>query len=596
MCFRAAVVRPVYAAWVALGHSDKNQLYFGDNLHVLRKYVADESVDLVYLDPPFNSNRNYSVIFNKHGELEAAAQIEAFEDTWHWTPDTESEFTEFVTTAPGSVADVLTAFRTMLGENDAMAYLVNMAPRLVELHRVLKPTGSLYLHCDPTMSHYLKVLLDGIFDARAFKNEIIWRRTGAHTPGRKFGPIHDVILFYTKAQGTAGYYFNPQKTPYTVEHVKSRYKLQSDGQWKFTSGGNVLTGSGIREGESGMPWRGVDPTAKNRHWAIPGFVDEQLSEDEQKLGVLDKLEAAYQKGLIEIIPGRAWPEPVRFLDDEGGSPMGDIWAYQPGTAGVLAGTGNSIDADVAYLGPTSPERLGYPTQKPMGLLERILKTSCPENGVVLDPFCGCGTTIDAAQKLGRRWIGIDITYISVDLIIKRLQHTYGNDVTKTFETTGIPRDYAAAQAMFTKDAFEFERWAVSLVSAQPNQKQVGDKGIDGVGRFILRRGEVGKMLVSVKGGKTINPGMVRDLAGTVKTQGAQLGILITLAPATKGVTDAINHGGVWKHPANGDEFPVLQHVTVKDLMQGKRPKLPTMYKPYIEAKKQKVKSEMDGLW
>ncbi|ULP45902.1 DNA methyltransferase [Mycolicibacter virginiensis] len=581
---------------MASGDADKNQLYFGDNLHVLRKYVADESVDLVYLDPPFNSNRNYSVIFNKHGEVDAAAQIEAFEDTWHWTPDTETEFNAFVTTAAGSVADVLTAFRTMLGENDAMAYLVNMAPRLVELHRVLKPTGSLYLHCDPTMSHYLKVLLDGIFDVRSFKNEIIWRRTGAHSPGRKFGPIHDVILFYTKAQGTAGFYFNPQKTPYTVEHVKSRYTQQPDGQWKFTSGGNILTGSGIREGESGMPWRGVDPTSKNRHWAIPGYVDEQLSDDEQQLGVLDKLEAAYQKGLIEIIPGRAWPEPVRYLDDEGGSPMGDIWAYQPGTSGVLAGTADSIDSDVAYLGPTSPERLGYPTQKPMGLLERILKSSCPEEGVVLDPFCGCGTTIDAAQKLGRRWIGIDITYISVDLIIKRLQHTYGNDITQTFVTAGIPQDYAAAHAMFTKDAFEFERWAVSLVAAQPNQKQVGDKGVDGVGRFILGRGEVGKVLVSVKGGKTINPGMVRDLAGTVKAQGAQLGIFITLAPPTKGVTDAINHGGVWKHPANGEVFPVLQHVTIKDLMQGRRPKLPTMYKPYIEAKRQKVAAEMDSLW
>lgn len=578
----------------------KNHLYFGDNLGVLKKYIEDESVDLVYLDPPFNSNRNYSVIFNRHGEVgnDASAQIEAFEDTWKWTPTTESQFNEFVTEAPGAVADVLTAFRTMLGENDAMAYLANMAPRLVELHRVLKPTGSIYLHCDPTMSHYLKVLMDGIFDVRAFKNEIIWRRTGAHSPGRKFGPIHDVILFYTKAIGTSGYYYNPQKTPYTKDHVRSRYTEQSDGRWKFTSGGNVLTGADASDGESGQTWRGVNPSAKNRHWAVPGFINEQLSPEEQQLGVLDKLEAAYQKGLIEIVPGRAWPEPVRYLDPTSGSPMGDIWAYQPGTAGVLEGTDAGIDADVAYLGPTSPERLNYPTQKPTGLLERIINTSCPEDGVVLDPFCGCGTTVDAAQKLGRRWIGIDITYISIDLIVKRLQHTYGDAVIKEFETTGIPKDYGAAQAMFNRDAFEFERWAVSLIGAQPNKKQVGDKGIDGVGRFMLDgKGGVGKFLVSVKGGKTLNPAMVRDLQGTVKAQKAAMGILITLSEPTKGVMDAINHGGVWEHPVTKQKFPVLQHVTVKELMKGNRPQLPpTIFKPYIEAKKQKVKDQTGQLW
>lgn len=318
---------------------DKNQLYYGDNLDVLPKYIKDESVDLIYLDPPFNSNRNYSVIFNKHGEVapEDNAQIQAFEDTWHWTHTTEKQYGEFVTSAPGSVADVLTAFRTMLGENDAMAYLVNMAPRLVELHRVLKPTGSIYLHCDPTMSHYLKVLLDGIFDPRAFKNEIIWRRTGAHNPGRKFGPIHDVLLFYTKSTATSGYYFNPLKTPYTVEHVESRYTQQPDGRWKFTSGGNVLTGAGISEtGESGKPWRGFDPTAKNRHWAVPGFVNEQLTDEEQALGVLDKLEAAYAKGLIEIIEGRAWPEPAlpyRRIRQSHGRYLGIPTGYGGGAGG-----------------------------------------------------------------------------------------------------------------------------------------------------------------------------------------------------------------------------------------------------------------------
>lgn len=263
---------------------------------------------------------------------------------------------------------------------------------------------------------------------------------------------------------------------------------------------------------------------------------------------------------------------------------------------MLAGTADGIDTDVAYLGPTSPERLGYPTQKPVGLLERIILASCPPDGVVLDPFCGCGTTVDAAQKLGRRWIGIDITYIAVDLIVKRLAHTYGDEIVKTFEVMGIPKDAAAAQAMFDNDAFEFERWAVSLVGAQPNQKQVGDKGIDGVARFLLdAKGGVGKIVVSVKGGKTITPSMVRDLAGAVKTQGAQMGVFVTLAPATKGVADAIDHGGIYKHPG-GESFPVLQHITIAELMAGKRPKLPLLYKPYIEAKKQKLSVENEKLF
>lgn len=563
---------------MTLGDADKNHLYFGDNLIVLRRYVKDESVDLVYLDPPFNSNRNYSVIFNKHGEVDAAAQIEAFEDTWQWTHETETQYTEFVTTAPGAVADALTAFRTMLGENDAMAYLVNMAPRLVELHRVLKPTGSLYLHCDPTMSHYLKVLLDGIFDVRNFKNEVIWKRTGSHNSANRWGPQHDVIFFYTKSNK---YTWNRTLQTYDESYVDGKFKWTDErGAYQDVS----LTGPGVRNGDSGLPWRGVNPTVSGRHWQPPSLMYdlyEQLT-GESLMDVptmQERLDRVDEVGLIHFPKKKdGQPRFKQYLDISPGAPIQDLIT------------------DIDAINSQAAERLGYPTQKPVALLERIVGASSNPGDVVLDPFCGCGTTIDAAQKLGRRWIGIDITYISIDLIIKRLQHTYGNDITKTFDTTGIPRDYAAAQAMFTKDAFEFERWAVSLVSAQPNQKQVGDKGIDGVGRFILGRGEVGKVLVSVKGGKNINPSMVRELAGTVKTQGAELGILITLAPATKGITDAINHGGVWKHPANGEEFPVLQHVTIKDLMHGKRPKLPSMYKPYIEAKRQKVTAEMDGLW
>ena len=427
----------------------KNHLYFGDNLDILKKYIPDESVDLVYLDPPFNSNRNYSVIFNRHGEVDndASAQIEAFEDTWKWTPVTESQFTQFVTEAPGAVADALTAFRTMLGENDAMAYLTNMAPRLVELHRVLRTTGSIYLHCDPTMSHYLKVLMDGIFDVRNFRNEVIWERVAAKgSPMQRYPANHDVILFYSKTKKMT---WHPQLTPYDLddldEKTASKYR-HTDAEGRLYRLGPLL-----------HPEQGKRP---NLHYELMGVTRTWRWEKDR----MDKAVAAGR--VVQSAPGKV-PEQIMYLDEQPGRLTGDVWT------------------DINVLNSQAAERLGYPTQKPVALLERIIEASTDEGDVILDPFCGCGTTVDAAQKLGRKWIGVDITYISIDLIIKRLQHTYGDEVTKEFETTGIPQDYAAAQAMFTKDAFEFERWAVSLVGAQPNQKQVGDKGIDGVGRFML---------------------------------------------------------------------------------------------------------------
>lgn len=541
---------------------EKNHLYFGDNLGILRQYIADESVDLVYLDPPFNSNRNYSVIFNKQGASgeAASAQIEAFEDTWHWTHTTAQQFSEFATTAPGAVADALTAFRTMRGENDAMAYLVNMAPRLVELHRVLKPTGSLYLHCDPTMSHYLKVLLDGIFDVRNFRNEIIWERVAAKGSKMKRLPAnHDVILAYAKSKDAKWYEIT---TPYDPDDLDAKTATK----YRHVD----EDGRRYRLGPLLNPEQGKRP---NLHYELLGVTRTWRWEK-------PRMEKAVAEGrVVQSAPGKV-PEQVMYLDEQKGRLTGDVWT------------------DVNVLNSQAAERLGYPTQKPLALLERIIEATTDPGDVVLDPFCGCGTTVDAAQKLGRRWIGIDITYISVDLIIKRLEHTYGDAIRETFEVTGIPQDLAAAQALFDRDPFEFERWAVSLIGAQPNAKQVGDKGIDGVGRFMLDgKGGVGKFLVSVKGGKTLNPGMVRDLQGTVKAQDAAMGILISLTEPTRGVTDAIHHGGVWTHPVTRTAFPVLQHVTIKDLMQGKRPQLPpTMFKPYIEAKKQKPKQVADGLF
>lgn len=563
--------------------SRESALYYGDNLEVVKANISSESIDLVYLDPPFNSNRVYNVGFAKAGD--ASAQIQAFDDTWTWTSETSSTYDFLVHDGglPSLAAEALGAVRALTRESPLTAYMVNMAPRLVELHRVLKPTGSLYLHCDPNASHYLKVMLDAIFGPTCFRNEIIWRRTGAHAPGASFGPLHDVILFYTKSAN--GYYFKPQRRPYTRKHVETRYKQQPDGQWKFVSGGNVLTGAGASEGESGQTWRGFNPSAKNRHWAIPGFVTEQMPPAFAELGVLDKLEGAFQAGLIEILPGRAWPEPVRYLHAGDGSPVGDIWAYQPGTEGVLFGTPEGIDQDVAYLGPTSPERLGYPTQKPLGLLDRIIDASCPQDGVVLDPFCGCGTTLDSAVRSHRRWIGIDITYIAVDLIRNRLRETHGNSIDDTYEVLGVPHDLAAAHALFDRDPFEFERWAVSLVRGTPNQKQVGDKGRDGIVRYYRgKREKPGQIVVSVKGGKQLNPAMVRDLGGTV-AQDPKLdgGILVTMYQPTTGMVQAANTAGSFTDPA-GNPYPLIQMFTVQDLLFGAKPRVPMIIPPYTEAR------------
>ncbi|MDQ1678051.1 MAG: hypothetical protein QOC93_3195 [Actinomycetota bacterium] len=559
-----------------------NRLFYGDNLDVLRSGdVSAGSVDLVYLDPPFNSNRIYNVLFGAAGD--AQAQVQAFDDTWKWSNQTEQAYEQLVGGGlPPQVSDALEAMRGLLRESNLMAYLINMTPRLVELHKALKSTGSMYVHCDPTASHYLKVILDTIFGPAQFKNEIIWRRTGAHGPQSSFGPIHDVILFYTKTQN---YYFNVVRRPYTLKHVRTRYTQQSDGRWKFTSGGNVLTGAGATEGESGRTWRGFNPTLKGRHWAVPGFVSAQMPPNFVELGVLDKLEAAYQAGLIEIKPGRAWPEPVRYLEPGDGSPVGDIWAYQPGTEGVVAGTGGCIDEDVAYLGPTSPERLGYPTQKPVGLLERIINASCPPDGVVLDPFCGCGTTLDAAVNLNRTWIGIDITYLSIDLIRNRLRTTHGESIDSTYEVLGVPADLASAHDLFHRSPFDFERWAVSLVRGTPNTKQVGDKGSDGVIRFVTGKKGRANAIVSVKGGKQLTPSMVRDLEGVVaKTKNAEMGVLITLHPTTKGMRDAAATGGTYRDWV-GNVYSKIQMVSVEELLGGAKLSMPPVVPPYTEAQK-----------
>jgi DNA modification methylase len=544
------------------------QLYYGDNIDVLRASIKDASVDLIYLDPPFNSKATYNVLFKAPDGNQSEAQIAAFEDTWHWNASAEATFDEILHCGNTQVSEMLRSLRSYLKENDMMAYLTMMTVRLLELHRVLKHTGSLFLHCDPTASHYLKVILDGIFGAENFRNEIIWRRTGSHNARKRFGPIHDVIFFYTKSKD---YYFHVVKRPYMKGHVDSRYTRDPEtGRMQFTSGGNILTGAGATGGESGKPWMGVDPSAKGRHWAIPGFLAEQMDEGFQELGVLDKLDALYDAGLIEITEGNAWPVPVRFLREGDGVPLQDIWAAQPYTEGTVYGTPDIIDRDVAWLGTTDPERLGYPTQKPVGLLTRIIESACPPDGVVLDPFCGCGTTIHSAQKNKRAWIGIDITHLAISLIEKRLRDAFPGI---KFEVHGTPKDMEGAVALAAADKYQFQWWAVSLVNAVPygGKKKGADGGVDGIIYFRPEGKSIEKAIVSVKGG-AVGVQMVRELATVVENQKAKIGVLVTLNEPTGPMRTEALSKGAYETPFG--KYPRIQILTIKELFEGKRPSIP----------------------
>lgn len=525
--------------------SDLNQLYYGDNLEVLRDFIASESVDLVYLDPPFNSNRSYNVIFGRHKATTAEAQIQAFDDTWTWSVNTEREYMNAINGGvPISVGNALTAFRTLLGENDALAYLTMMAPRLVELHRVLKPTGSIYLHCDTTASHYLKVLLDAVFGPENFRSEITWVRTTTHNDAKRWSPNSDIILYYGKTNTVT---WNPVHLPHNPGYVDDKYRFDDGDGRKY--GLWDMTSPNPRPNLT-YEWKGHQPPPNGWRYS------------QERMAELDA-------------QGRIWypnskekrPRLKRYLDEQSGPVAGNVWT------------------DISPINSRAAERLGYPTQKPLALLERVIAASSNEGDVVLDPFCGCGTTVDAAQRMRRKWVGIDVTYIAIDLVEKRLEHTYGEAIAGTFEVLGIPRDVNGAQRLFELSPFDFERWAVSLVNGQPNEKQVGDKGVDGIIRFYLDKNVTGEVLVSVKGGKQLTPAMVRDLLGTVEARKAAMGLLITMGEPTKGMVEATSIGGLYQWPVNGAEFPRIQVVSIPELLSGKRPNLPTALLPYIQASK-----------
>jgi adenine specific DNA methylase Mod len=529
-----------------------NKLYYGDNLTVLRGCVADGSVDLIYLDPPFNSQANYNVLFKSTAGEKSRAQIEAFDDTWHWGDEAELAFDGVMTGGNSEAAELLRALRAFLKENDVMAYLAMMAVRLQELRRVLRPTGSLYLHCDPTASHYLKILIDSIFGATNFKNEIIWKRTSAHSSAKRYGPVHDVILFYgaTDAMKWIGGH-----QAYEEDYVKQRFARGDDRPWKDAD----LTGSGIRHGETGNIWRGFDVTAKGRHWAYPP-------------SELDRLNAA---GFI-YWPSKegGWPRFKKYLDDAKGVPLQDIWT------------------DIFPINSQAQERLGYPTQKPVSLLERIIGASSNEGDIVLDPFCGCGTSIHAAQKLKREWIGIDITHLAISLIEKRLKDAFPGIA---FEVHGTPKDLEGARDLAMRDKYQFQWWAVSLVNAVPfaGKTKGADSGIDGLIYFKPEGKTTEKAIVSVKGGDNVNVAMVRDLAHVVDREKAKIGVFITLADSTGPMrTEAVKTGF---YETIYGKYPKIQILTIRELFDGKQPNIPLVDSSAFKKAPKESANDQDAL-
>lgn len=548
----------------------KNRLYWGDNLDVLRTHIAAETVDLVYLDPPFNSNASYNVLYKEKDGKAAAAQIKAFEDTWHWDRASVAAFHDVVEHGPPAVSQAMQAFRTFLGDNDVLAYLAMMAPRLVELHRVLKPTGSLYLHCDPTAGHYLKLLLDAVFGPQNFRNEIVWRRTGSNSAAKRYGPLHQLIFYYGKSKETPYY---PVFAPYTKGYIRDYFKEEDErGRYRPV----LLTGPGKRTGESGRKWRGYDPTDSGRHWQPASYVYDKYREvtgdDLANYPLLERLDKLDEAGLIHW-PAKAdgVPNYRYYLADAPGVALQDIWAYQPGTEGCVYGNDEAgIDQDVKWLSPKDRERLEYPTQKPEGVLSRIIRSSSREGDLVLDPFCGCGTAIAVAEKLGRRWIGIDITHVALEVIQRRFEKDFDRVV--DFDREGQPVSLPDAQALFDEDPYKFQWWVLWKLGVQkPELKRGADRGVDGR-LFFHDEGETDQAVISVKGGKT-NVSAVRDLRGVLDRDAAGIGVLVTLRQPTAPMAREAASAGYWRSPG-GRWYPKLQIITIEKLVAGERPEYP----------------------
>ena len=490
-----------------------NKLYYGDNLDILRRYVEKESVDLVYLDPPFNSNQDYNVLFKERNGSRSGAQIKAFKDTWIWDEESSRAYHDMVEHGPPDVSNALQAFQKFLGHNDMLAYLSMMAPRLVELRRVLRDTGSIYLHCDPTASHYLKMLMDAVFGPANFRNEISWKRTpfagSSKARARQYPRSHDVILYYSKGEEWT---WNQPELPYTDEYL-ARFKWQDE----------------------------------------RGYYRKTLLKTYSQ-ATLERLRS--EGRLIEPVTAGAKYNYKQYLEESSGTrQVDDFWA------------------DINMINPVAAERMGYPTQKPEALLERIIRANSNEGDMVLDPFCGCGTTIAVAQRLNRRWIGIDVTCLAINLMRRRLESAFGGKA--EFDVIGEPTAYSEARQLAAENPYQFQWWALDLVGARPViEKRGADKGVDG--RLLFHDDESGKtkqVILSVKAGH-LAAAHVRDLRGVIEREGAEIGCLISLEEPTQPMRAEAADASFYQPPLGARTYPRLQLLTVKELLEGKKLQLP----------------------
>jgi len=531
-----------------------NKLYFGDNLEILRE-MDDERVHLICTDPPFNSGRDYNAFIG-----DSLAQKKAFTDTWTW--DTAAQDTRADVEKRAYTSDTYKALDNCLKGNDLVlqnavsgnsgamrAYLAFMGPRLAEMHRVLTPTGSIYLHCDPTASHYLKAVLDAVFGVDNFRNEIIWQRTNAHNDGKQYGRVHDTILFYSKSKQTV---WNPVYIEHDPEYIKKAYRHQ-DERGLYQVGD--LNASGIRHGESGKPWRDVDPNAVGNHWRAPRREawpeGVEPPENYESLSVHEKLDVLDGSDLIYWPPNGNIPRFKRYLSTSKGRRVHDVIT------------------DINPLTSKSKERLGYPTQKPIALYERLIIASSNEGDIVLDPFCGCGTTIDAAHTLNRRWMGIDITILALDPMRQRLSDRHGLEPSVDYQIEGYPTNMQEVRRLLKegdkRKYHDFSNWAVTRLGLRPT-KDVRDGGLDGVGHVTLWNPQQMKetdarILAEVKTGKpTIT--QVRAFCHVMDQHNAEVGIFITIAPVTASMRQEAQNMGSFEH--NHQTYPRLQFWQIDD--------------------------------
>ena len=520
-----------------------NRLYYGDNLEVLRAHIADASVDLIYLDPPFNSNSSYNVLFRAPSDGKGTdASIEAFDDTWAWGPSAEDALADIRASGNHKLHTLMSAIATALGKNALMAYLAMMAVRLIELHRVLKDTGSLYLHCDPTASHYLKLVLDAVFGAENYRDEIIWKRKAGRGETNhaavRFGVSHDVIFFYAKTPKSP---FHRQYRANKADYIRSKFTHHDEGGRVYRL--DNLTSPSMRPNLR-YEYKGYQPPEKG--WAVALETMKRMDLEGRIHFPADKSKRLQRK---------------RFLDELEGETVDTLWD------------------DIPPINSQAQERLGYPTQKPRALLERIVAASSNPGQVVLDPFCGCGTAVDAAEKLGRRWIGIDITHLAVGLIEKRMHEGYdrpGDGFVLPFEVIGVPKDKESALRLAAEKPHDFQNWFCLKVGGYPldGGRKGADRGVDGHFYPYENSKDTTTGVISVKAGANIGVAMIRDLRGVMEREGYPFALFLSAYEPTKPMIAEAAAAG--KHENEFGRFDRLQILTPADLFHGPGAKLPPL--------------------